>query len=149
MAKLANIPLWNLLEEFFRLRTTLASEDFRDQLREAGAKPVRTPLFDWHGQADDLLSMIVQRAVLGVEAYISAAVWSEIGPRRTELNELIGNPFKIVRGSGTALSYYHHLPSLLSATLSLRDSKPELWKRVEDFYRDVRNPLFHGMQFDR
>ena len=150
--KLSNIPLWNLLEEFFLLRSTLASEEFRTQLRDAGAKPIRTPLFEWFGLADDLLTLIVQRSILGVESYVSGAVWMEIGrynTRTRELSEMIGNPFKIARGAGTAMSYYHHLPSLLSEELSLRKKEPALWQRVETFYRDVRNPLFHGMQFDR
>ena len=147
--KLANIPLWNLLEEFFLFRTTVESEQFKNQLREAGIKPVQTPLFAWYGQANDLLSLILQRSILGVESYVSAAVWLEMGGRLTaEMNEKIRNPFKISRGAGTAMSFYHYLPSLLSASLSLRKQQPNLWQEVDAFYRNIRNPLFHGEQLD-
>lgn len=149
--KLANIPLHNLLEEFLLFRDLLASEQFGCQLSSVGLRPVSTPLLEWYGQAEDLLSLILQRAILGVESYVIGAVWIEMGTQgrlTSGMNEKIRNPFRIVRGGGTALSYYHHLPSLLSPTLSLRERQPELWEQVEGFYRHLRNPLFHGQQLD-
>ena len=145
----SNIPLENLLEEFLVFGRVLTEDSFRQALRSAGVKSVPTPLFDWHGQAADLLTLIVQRAILGLESYVIGAVWLEAGKRgalTSELNRKIRNPFSIKRGAGAAESYHHHLPSLLSPELSLQRHHAAFWEEVKAFYRQVRNPLFHGQE---
>lgn len=147
--KLSNIPLWNLREEFYVLSEVIGSEQFAEDLKNRGPKRVRTPLFEWYGEPDDLVTLLTQRAVLGLEAYVSGAVWHELGMagRLTSAsNALVRNPFRIAAQAGTVKSFYHHLPSLLSPSLSLQAWHPRLWKSIEEFYKEVRNPLFHGMQ---
>jgi hypothetical protein len=114
-------------------------------------KSVSTPLLDWHGHASDLLSLIVQRSILGLESYVIGSVWLEASRRgglNSDLNRKIRNPFSINRGVGAAESYYHSLPSLLSPELSLRRHDAKLWGEVKAFYREVRNPLFHGQRLE-
>ena len=160
---LSNIPLWNLLEEFFTLRATLLSNTFKARLADVDNRPVRLPVFtwngppgtrsgqpillDWHGSTNDLLTLILQRSILGVECYVASAAWSEawrwniVDPVK---KAALLNPAGL--GKGTANCYYNLLPSQLSQTLSLRVCDPSLWSRVTHFYEKVRNPLFHGNQ---
>ena len=149
---LGNIPLQNLREEFLLYLETLSSDRFAHDLRYAMHRPIRTPLFDWHGAANDLLTLIVQRAVQGLEAYVGGAAWIEInraGLMTQDILKLVRNPFGIKGERGTAAAYYHKLPGLLSPMLSLQILEPKLWPAVKLFYAEVRNPLFHGMQLQR
>ncbi len=146
---MSNIPLWNLREEFYYVREMLHSENFVAALRNR-ERPVRTPILDWHGSEADLLSLLVQRAVLGVESYTVGAAWiklNELGRMTTEINKKVRNPFSIKPKSGTASAYYHHLPALIHTDLSIAVVDPEFWRQLTDFYRKVRNPLFHGSNF--
>lgn len=145
--RLGNIPLWNLREEFHLFRQTLALENFRSALLSQ-KRPIATPILDWHGSPNDLLTLVVQRAVQGLEAYICGAVWAELGAsgRLTpQLNQWVRNPFKIPGRGGTASQYYHRLPCLLSPDLSLT-RRMAVWCEVVVFYKNVRNPIFHGLQ---
>jgi len=146
---MSNIPLWNLREEFHYVRNMLHSEDFAVALRNRD-RPIRTPVLDWHGNDADLLSLLVQRAVLGVESYTVGAAWiklGELGRMTTEINKKVRNPFSIKAKSGTASAYYDHLPSLIHPDLSVAVIDPEFWEQLTNFYKKVRNPLFHGSHF--
>lgn len=146
---MANIPLWNLREEFHYTREMLHSAHF-SAAYHAGQRPLQTPLFNWHGGDTDLLSLLVQRAIQGVESYTVGAVWiklSELGKMTNELNAQVRNPFSIRRGSGTVGAYYDNLPALIHPDLSVKIVDPEFWSQLKDFYKDVRNPLFHGSHF--
>src|SRR5690606_5331531 len=84
------------------------------------------------------------------ESYTAASVWrtlGALGKLTEETNRHARNPFGIQRGSGAAAAYYHHLPSLVHADLSIQTIDPEFWPVLRQFYRDVRNPLFHGSHF--
>jgi hypothetical protein len=148
---MSNIPLWNLREEFYYTKKVLCSDEFASALHEH-KRPLKTPILDWHGNDTDLLSLLVQRAILGVESYTIGAAWiklSELGRMTTELNKKVRNPFSIHPKSGTASAYYHHLPSLLHPELSVAVVDPEFWAELKGFYSKVRNPLFHGSNFAR
>lgn len=146
---MGNIPLWNLREEFHYTREMLNSVDFSIAYR-ARQRPLQTPLFTWHGSDTDLLSLLVQRAIQGVESYTVGAVWiklNELGKMTSELNAKVRNPFSIKHGSGTVSAYYDNLPALIHPQLSVRIVDPDFWIELKDFYKSVRNPLFHGSQF--
>jgi hypothetical protein len=146
---MSNIPLWNLREEFHNVREMLHGGDFVAALR-SNERPIKTPILHWHGSDADLLSLLVQRAVLGVESYTVGAAWiklSELGRMTSELNKKVRNPFSIQAKSGTASAYYHNLPALIHPDLSVAVVDPEFWTELKDFYRNVRNPLFHGSHF--
>ena len=63
--RLSNIPLWNLRDEFHLINLTVRSPGFEHALNQAQVKPIVMPLFDWKAGADELLTLIVQREVLG------------------------------------------------------------------------------------
>lgn len=103
----------------------------------------------WGGMPADFLTLIVQRAILGIEAYLPGAVYVQAGLRgklTKELAQKLQNPFRFKHGAGTVKSFYDLLPSALDRKISLRVSHPGLRKRTARFYAEIRNPLFHGKQ---
>lgn len=147
---LSNIPIINLRKEFEAHFRLLETELFRAQLYDFSV-PVELPQFKWTGLPDDLLSVMLQRAILGVESYLGAAVEYELTKRQLfseENKEKINNPFKL-GGNGTVGNFYNKLPGLVDDSLQLSKSDPQLYKKIWDFYDSVRNPLFHGCQLSQ
>ncbi len=145
---LSNIPHINLLQEFQLWDKWIHSE--QRQFASSNRELIRTPLLIWGGMPEDLLTLILQRTVLGLDSYVSAAVWMKLGEsgRLTpELNRLARNPFEIrPRQKGTANCYYNALPALIDPTYALKEKNAALWKKVKEFYTTVRNKILHGYQ---
>lgn len=128
----------------------LRSREFLDQLVwKRKPEPIRTPLLIWAGMPNDLLTLILQRTILGAESYIPAAVWMELGRsgRLTqELNRVLKNPFLLKVGKKAAFRYYNAVPSLLDPAHALQTANAALWDDVKEFYETVRNKILHGYQ---
>ena len=105
---------------------------------------------DWGGNKDTLLTILLQRAIAGIESYIPGAIMIEAG-RRCCLekgdSEFLKNPYKL-GGRGTVENYYHRLPSQLCKEFSLKLFDNALWHRNLEFYREIRNPIFHGKEIE-
>jgi hypothetical protein len=147
---LHNIPLINLRSEFNLYSDLFSGEDFRDQFKTTRYKEISLPNMDWGGNHDTLLTMLLQRAIVGIESYIPAAIMVEAGRRgcleRGDF-EFLKNPYNL-GGRGTVDNYYHRLPSQLCKDFSLKVYDSILWKKNIAFYREVRNPLFHGQEIE-
>jgi hypothetical protein len=145
---LNNIPLINLRNEFTRYYNALNEKDFTDQFK-GEIKPVKTPYMMWFGMPDDLITLILQKVISGIESYLPGAVYSELGIRgRLKENiESIRNPF-LLKGRGTVENYFHLLPGLISEEISLKKSDIALYKKTKAFYQEIRNPIFHGCQLE-
>jgi hypothetical protein len=142
---LSNIPHINLRNEFARYYNALKDDDFIAQFEGAG-RLIRTPYMIWSGMPDDLITIILQRAILGVESYLRTSVFIEVYERGLFENQninLIKNPFGL-RGKGTVDNFYHRLPSLIDKKYSLKLYNNELFLKTVIFYKEVRNPIFHG-----
>jgi len=142
---LSNIPHINLRNEFARYYNALKEANFIAQFEEA-ASPIRTPYLIWFGMPDDLITLILQRAILGVESYLRTAVFIEVHERGLFNKEnvlLIKNPFGL-GGKGTVDNFFRRLPSLIDKKYSLKLFNNELFHRTVIFYKEVRNPIFHG-----
>jgi hypothetical protein len=150
--QLTNIPIVNLLHEFFLWNNEIRSEKFRQQFAVGYAQPIRTPLMIWRGDPSDLLTLILQRTILGLESYVRAAVWIRLGKSGSltgDLNAKVRDPFTIkVKGkpSGTAYRYYNVLPALIDPEYALEKMNNLLWNELNDFYKTVRNKILHGYQ---
>jgi hypothetical protein len=148
--KLDNIPIYNLLHEFFRWNKEIRAQEFKDQFAIGHRQPIRTAKLIWGGMPGDLLTLILQRAILGLESYVVAAVWIELGMsgRLTpELSKTVRNPFSIPsRQRGTAACYYNALPAILDPKHALEQANDPLWQEMKNFYKDVRNKILHGYQ---
>jgi hypothetical protein len=145
---LANIPIINLRAEFFRHRSLLHKPDTPARFRLSSG-PIETPYFTWYGMPHELLTWLLVRAVMGIEAYLPFAVLSaagEYGVLTTRIATGCHAPFSLSRR--TADAYYNRLPALLHSGLALSVRDGRLWAWISGFYPAVRNPLFHGSQLD-
>jgi hypothetical protein len=143
--KLGNIPLINLMQEFFLWNKHIRSPKFKEQCAVGHVGLVHTPLMIWGGDVSDLLTLILQRTILGCESYVCGAVWIELGNAgrlTTELNKQVRSPFTIkLKQGGTAYRYYNAVPALLDPKLALEKKNSALWAIVEEFYSEIRNKI--------
>lgn len=149
---LTNIPLINVRLEFNKHHWLLAHPEFRKQFCRGGkVQPIQTPYLIWTGMPTGLLTLFLQRAFVGIEAYVVGAAYLEIGKR--EVNRLkqalerLRNPFGL-GGRGVADNYYNRIPRLVDDKYALRASNPQLWESTVVLYSEVRNPVFHGYEID-
>lgn len=144
----SNIPIINLRMEFNESFQFM----FSDQAEQALRLPTRrvdVPLLTWYGMPEDLYTLMLQRAILGIEAYLPGAlmtVSAQMGKVSSELFAQINNPFRL-RGKSGVEKIYHRMPALVHPELSLLRMDAALYDRTQAFYSQVRNPLFHGEQF--
>ena len=142
--RMQNVPIINLRWEFRDQRRMVDAPDFGTQF-EGVVKPFETPCFTWLGMPAAGMTLLIQRAILGLESYICGAVYERLARVGTleKHSGMVRNPFKL-GGSGTADNYYNRLPGLVDASFSLQIVSPDLWVDTNTFYRTVRNRLFHG-----
>lgn len=142
-----NIPPINHLQECAESYRLISNDTFCEQCRQNKVgEPIVALNFEWYGQAEDLLTILLQRAVLGTESFLSCIVLQELvqrGLTTEKTREQILNPFSL-KGKGTADNYYNRLPALVATDYSLDKSDAALWKDVQIFYKDARNKIFHG-----
>ncbi|HWQ94078.1 MAG TPA: hypothetical protein VN418_01045 [Gammaproteobacteria bacterium] len=145
-----NIPLINLRRDFNQTYSFVFHPDFA-RVFESPIRPVELPLMVWKGMPDDLVTVLLQRAVLGVESYLPGALFhtaGHLGKVSSELFAKLRNPFSF--GSKSAVvNIYHRMPAELHWELSLLHFDAELFEKTKLFYQHIRNPLFHGKQLSR
>jgi hypothetical protein len=98
----------------------------------------------------DCLTLLLQRAILGLEAYIPSAVHLELMSRKRlngEVRNYLQNPFDL-KGSSAADKYYNSLPALFDKQYQLRVCDKSIWEETKVFYKELRNPIFHGYEID-
>jgi len=148
--ELDNIPLINLRNEFNTYRVLFQKEKFQVQF-VGEIRPIETPYMTWYGMPEAFLTLLLQNAILGIEAYIPGAVFIEMGLAGS-LNRDNARPVKnpwLLGGRSVTENYYHRLPSLHRADISLKRCNNALWDKNTKFYSEIRNPLFHGHEFSR
>ncbi len=94
--------------------------------------------------------MILFRAIVGIESYLPAAVMFKLGNmgllNQSNMN-YVRNPYSL-NAKKMVEKYYHLLPELIDRNCSLKRSNPGLYEKNKIFYKEVRNPIFHGYQLD-
>jgi len=145
--KLENIPLINLRMEFNRTYAFIHSQEAETYLKSP-INPIRVSMFIWGGMPDDLMTLLLQRSIVGVEAYLPSALIHTsaiLGNLSSTLSAKLRNPFEF--GARSAVeNIYHRAPAAVHPKLSLRYIDQDLYERNVQFYRFVRNPIFHGNQ---
>lgn len=58
----------------------------------------------------------------------------------------LNDPMKLPGAPGVAEAFYNKMPAQIDSALQLKLKAPDLWVSVKQFYKEVRNPLFHGYQ---
>ena len=145
--EIKNIPVINLRREFEDHLSLFRQEAFRQAVFNCAVEPVKLKNFTWYGLPHDLLTLMLQRSVVGLECYLCAAVHFELSKNQRltkESEDAIENPFSLSKKAAVAL--YEKLPALIDPSLKLSQHKHELYSSVETFYKNVRNPIFHGGQ---
>lgn len=149
---LSSMPIISVRLDFNSLLAIFRNEVFRRQFKGYQGKPipVKTHYFTWHGRPNTLLTYLLRDAIVSVEGAVSNAVFVEALHRGIMTNELLEatkNPFSLrLRKRGTAACVYNGLPELIDSSFQMEISNPALWDRVQVFYREVRNPIFHSFE---
>ncbi|MFN0279054.1 MAG: hypothetical protein ACKVRN_10690 [Pyrinomonadaceae bacterium] len=142
-----NIPAVNHLEECAEYSRLIRDEEFCAQFKNTKlGVPIKALDFDWYGQPRELITIILQRAILGTESFVNCIVLQETVQRNLtneKTRNYFLNPFSL-RGQGTADNYYNKLPALVDPNYRLADCDSILWEEVQSFYKTTRNPIFHG-----
>jgi len=144
----SNIPIIDLRHWFREYLFKLRQDDFRKQFT-GEIHNIETPYFLWYNRSEPLLNLMLQQAILGLEAYVSAAVFIEAGRRGVPSPEIvvkIQSPFSL--GRSTANNLFNKLPELIDPKLQLTYCDKALWEKARLFYSEIRNPLFHGRVLD-
>ncbi len=142
---MSNIPALNLRMEF------KAYHDFLKDLVSNNVRihpPITSPYMIWGGMPDDFFTLILQRSILGVESYVPGAVWETMlrtGKFKKCYMKYIKNPYSL-DGDSVPDKYYNALPGLVHEDMTLKKCSDDEWFLVKEFYKKVRNPLFHGKQ---
>jgi hypothetical protein len=142
-----NVPLINLRTEFEQYLRLFRNADFKQAVFGCRLRPVRIPSLTWNGMPNDLLTLMLQRTIVGLECYVAAAVDYELskrGPLTPEAISSLNNRFSLDRSAVVAL--YDKLPELVDASLKLSAWNSALFSEIRFFYKSVRNPIFHGRQ---
>ena len=142
------LPLLNQRFEYDHYRKILRDPTFRAQFTDPNARDFECGKFVWQGIQEGA-TVLLQRISLSFEARIPVAVSLELtcrGKITQKIIEGLEDPFSLkVKGSaGTAERYYNLVPALIEPKLALKIADPALWELVRTFYRDIRNPIFHG-----
>lgn len=142
-----NIPTINLRVEFDAARAFINSAE-AELYMNGPVEPIRAGHFYWIGMPEDLFTMLVQRAILGVEAYLPSALAYAaacLGKIDSVFFKNLRNPTSFGAKS-MAANIYHRMPASVHEELSLQWLHQHLYEETVAFYRDIRNPIFHGKQ---
>jgi hypothetical protein len=144
----ANLPIVNIRQEFEQHLALLQDSQFRGSLLRMQG-PIELPNLIWRGLPHDALTYLLQRAILGVESCVGAAVDYEIHTRQMMtpvISSYLSDPNSAPGPRGMAETLYNNLPSLVDPGHALKCVDESLWAGTKLFYKEVRNPLFHGYQ---
>ena len=150
--KVVNLPILNIRGEFADYLALLSDERFLRQFHPLG-QPIELPNCTFRGCLPrNVLTYMLQRSILGIESCVSAAVTNRLsagGRLNGEMVARLNEPQKLPGvGSGMAEAFYNKLPAQVDPSLAMSNMYPDLWAEVRRFYKEVRNPLFHGYQLE-
>ena len=147
---MSNVPTINLRNEFTYWWAHLRAPKFVAALQE-NDRPIETRYLKWYGARAAFLTLVVQRSIAGAESYVGGLLFDVLARagRLDESNADALRVFKGVKGCSMADKLYNGLPRLFHEQLTLKFYDAALNDRNEQFYREVRNPLMHGLEFAR
>lgn len=155
--RVSKVPLLNVRSEFTRNFRILSAPAFRHQITHwRGGDPIDADYIMWGGPPNMLLTWFLQRAIIGTEAYIPSTAFmaaihygrmSPHGRMSPQVMKGTQEPFSLGCQSA-AQTYYNCVPGLVEADFKLKRARGRLWKNLNKFYTEMRNPLFHGSQLD-
>jgi hypothetical protein len=143
---ISNIPVVNLRSEFASVYAFVQSESAAAALT-LPPRVIQTRMFIWTGMPAACFTLLLQRSILGVEAYLPAAL-TETATMLGKLGSVLAKIRKPsdLGSNAAATNIYHSLPAEVLEDLSLKTRNRPLYDRNQVFYSTIRNPLFHGGQ---
>jgi len=143
---IGNIPTMNLRAQYAHDRRMVFDEGFNDEglhaLRFSEGNVTIT-----YVDPDSYFTTLFRTTIVGIECTVENSAWEELlfSNRLTEeRRHAVRNPLSLARSLPEA--YYNRIPQLVNANAPLKSYDGKLWNTVQQFYREVRNPLFHGYQ---
>ena len=147
--QIANIPIINVQRELAFYRALLRDEEFLAKLGKVG-EPIDIGHLEWRDLPKNLLTYMVQRGILAVEATVDAAVDYQAAFEKRHDAAFAAKRAVVWNGGGSAANtYYNKLPGFLNPRYMLCNSDRDLWATTKRFYSEIRNPLFHGYQLSQ
>lgn len=140
----SNIPTINIRQEFDKVWGSISGDNFETFFYQKGE--IDVGLLAWRGGKDEFFTFLLQRTILGIESYIPAAVTFEAGFRGMMTEQKYKDIQKppTINSRSTIVKYYDQIPSIIDENWSLKKHDNGLWSRTSEFYKEIRNPLFHG-----
>lgn len=140
-----NMPMINLRTEFESFFKLVSDPGFRGFIKQH-PREIDINLFVWRGQVGDLLTILLQRSIFGLESYIPGCLKVThirlLGPPSKRFSTLVDNPY--AAKSDTMRAYYDEAPGMIAEAMRLKNYSRELCSANAEFYRNIRNPLSHG-----
>ena len=143
---IGNIPTFNLRCQYARDREIVFADGLAGALH-AWKFQLTDPLTVIYPDPDVYFTLLIRTTVVGLECTLQGAAKEELAfsNRLTkELSETLRSPTKLSRSIPDA--YYNQLPACVDPKASLQIHDNKLWADVNRFYKEIRNPLFHGNQ---
>lgn len=143
---ISNIPTMNLRSQYMHDRRLILDGDLNnDGLNAWRFEQCRITVA--YADPESYFSTLLRTRIVGIECTIECSAWEELlfSNRLTEqLTHSLRNPTSIARPLPEA--YYNRIPQLVNVNAQLKSYNGKLWNTVQQFYREIRNPLFHGHQ---
>lgn len=145
--KSSNIPIINLLGRFITRYNDFHRQEIIDYFDSHKHKLLKDKKFYFFQFPNEFLSFILRDIILYFESYLKYNLWSTAhAKKRKDVLALVKNPSMADRE--VAKAAFHTIPSKVDSAFSLKVHKESLYEYMLRFYKDIRNPLFHGNQLN-
>jgi hypothetical protein len=143
---ISNIPTGNLRAQYAHDRRIIFDGGLSDEGLHAWrfAQGEITVTF---ADPESYFTSLLRTTIVGIECAIESSACEELlfSNRLTEqLRRAVRNPSSLARSLPDA--YYNRIPQLVNVNAPLKSYSGKLWNTVQQFYRQIRNPIFHGYQ---
>lgn len=144
--KISNIPTMNLRGRYAYDRRMMFDGGLNDEGLQAWRFAQREVAVTY-ADPESYFTTLLRTTIVGIECTVESSALEELlfSNRLTEqLRHSVRNPMSLARSLPDA--YYNRIPQLVKATAPLKSYNGKLWNTVQQFYREIRNPIFHGYQ---
>jgi hypothetical protein len=140
-----NIPTMNLRFQYAHDREIVFAESLAERLHawKFGQGDVTVTYAD----PGSYFTTLLRTTIVGIECTLQNSTVEELlfSNRLTEeLRHAIRHPNTLARSMADA--HYNKIPYYANANAPLKSYDTGLWNMVQRFYREIRNPIFHGFQ---
>jgi hypothetical protein len=141
----SNIPTLNLRAQYAHDRAMVFADGLAENLHawKFGQGNVSVNYAD----PDSYFTILLRTTTVGIECTLQNLAIEELlfSNRLTEdVRQAIRHPSRLAKSMADA--YYNKIPKYVTEDAPLKVYDDKQWNLVHQFYREIRNPLFHGSQ---